>query len=52
MLAYQVNKVDLFNLLDNQITLFNYQIQYEKVLTDYEKKLAELEAVVGKKLFY
>jgi len=51
MLAYQVNKVDLFNLLDNQITLFNYQIQYEKVLTDYEKKLAELEAVVGKKLF-
>ncbi len=51
MLAYQVNKVDLFNLLDNQIILFNYQIQYEKVLTDYEKKLAELEAVVGKKLF-
>ncbi|MBI5748486.1 MAG: TolC family protein, partial [Nitrospinae bacterium] len=50
--GYQVNKVDFLTLLDNQITLFNYQIQYEKVLTDYEKKLAELEAVVGKKLFY
>src|SRR3990167_1926868 len=42
--GYQVNKIDFLTLLDNQITLFNYQIQYEKVLTDYEKKLAELEA--------
>jgi len=49
--GYQVNKVDFLTLLDNQITLFNYQIQYERVLSDYEKKLAELEAVVGKKLF-
>jgi outer membrane protein TolC len=51
MAGYQVNKVDFLTLVDNQITLFNYQIQYERVLTDYEKRLAELEAVVGKKLF-
>jgi outer membrane protein TolC len=49
--GYQVNKVDFLTLLDNQITLFNYQIQYERVFSDYEKKLAELEAVVGKRLF-
>ncbi|MBI3599546.1 MAG: TolC family protein [Nitrospinae bacterium] len=49
--GYQVNKVDFLTLLDNQITLFNYQVQYERVLSDYERKLAELEAVVGKRLF-
>jgi outer membrane protein TolC len=49
--GYQVNKIDFLTLLDNQITLFNYQVQYERVFADYEKKLAELEAVVGKRLF-
>ena len=49
--GYQVNKIDFLTLLDNQITLFDYQIQYERVFTEYEKKLAELESVVGKRLF-
>jgi len=51
MAGYQVNKIDFLTLLDNQITLFNYEIEYYKVLSDYEKQLAKLETVVGKRLF-
>ncbi|OGL40110.1 MAG: hypothetical protein A3C43_00625 [Candidatus Schekmanbacteria bacterium RIFCSPHIGHO2_02_FULL_38_11] len=51
MAGYEVNKIDFLTLLDNQITLFNYEIEYYKVLSDYEKKLAKLETMVGMKLF-
>ena len=51
MAGYQVNKIDFLTLLDNQITLFNYEIEYYKVLSEYEKKLATLETVVGERLF-
>jgi outer membrane protein TolC len=51
MAGYQVGNVDFMALLDNQITLFDYQLNYHKVLTDYEKDLAEIESVVGKRLF-
>jgi cobalt-zinc-cadmium efflux system outer membrane protein len=51
MAAYEVGSVDFITLLNNQLTLFNYRLSYYQVLTDYEKDLAELEAVVGKKLF-
>jgi len=51
MAGYEVGNVDFMTLLDNQITLFNYQLSYHQVLTDYEKDLAEVEAVVGKRLF-
>jgi len=46
--AYHVNKVDFMTLLNNQITLFNFEIQYYKALADHEVKLAELEEAVGK----
>ncbi|KPJ59175.1 MAG: hypothetical protein AMJ42_02215 [Deltaproteobacteria bacterium DG_8] len=51
MAAYEVGNVDFITLLDNQLTLFNYRLSYHQVLADYEKDLAELEAVVGKRLF-
>ena len=51
MAGYQVNKIDFLTLLDSQITLFNYEIEYYKVLSEYEKKLATLETVVGERLF-
>jgi cobalt-zinc-cadmium efflux system outer membrane protein len=50
MSGYQVDKVDFLTLLNNQMTLFNYEIEYYKVLVDHEKNLAELEAAVGKNL--
>ncbi len=49
--GYKVNKVDFITLVNNQITLFNYEIQYHRVLADYENNLAELEAAVGARLF-
>lgn len=45
--GYQVSKVDFLTLLDNQITLFNYEIEYYRALTDHEIKLAEMEEAVG-----
>ena len=51
MSGYEVGSVDFITLLDNQLTLFNYQLSYHQLLTDYEKDLAELEAIVGKRLF-
>jgi len=51
MAAYEVGSVDFITLLDSQLTLFNYRLNYYQVLADYEKDLAELEAVVGKRLF-
>lgn len=48
--GYQVDKVDFITMLHNQVTLFNYEIDYYRVLSDFEKKLAELEAIVGRQL--
>ncbi len=53
MLAgYQVNKVDFLNLVRSQITLYNYETQYWKVLTQANQALAQLTAVVGKEKIY
>jgi len=50
--GYQVNKVDFLNLLRSQITLFNYETQYWKALTEANQALAQLSAVVGKDDIY
>ena len=49
--GYEVGNVDFMTLIENQITLFDYQLSYHEVLAGYEKDLAELESVVGKRLF-
>ncbi|MBW1678655.1 MAG: TolC family protein [Deltaproteobacteria bacterium] len=51
MASYQVGTVDFLTLLTNLLTLHRYELEYYKVLTDYEKNLANLELSVGKKLF-
>ena len=51
MAAYQVNKVDFLTLLNNQVSLFDFEIEYYRHVIQREKKLAELESVVGKRLF-
>jgi outer membrane protein TolC len=45
--GYQVNKVNFLTLLDNQITLLNYEIEYYRALSNHEIKLAEMEEAVG-----
>jgi cobalt-zinc-cadmium efflux system outer membrane protein len=49
--GYSVDKVDFLTLLNNQFTLFKWEIKYHRELTAYEKTLAEIENVVGKRLF-
>jgi outer membrane protein TolC len=51
MAGYQVDKVDFLTLLNSQVSLLNFEIDYYRHVTDHEKLLAELEAVVGKRLF-
>jgi outer membrane protein, heavy metal efflux system len=49
-IGYRVNKVDFLTLLDNRITLFNYEREYYDSLADYQMKRAQLEAMVGKEM--
>jgi outer membrane protein TolC len=50
MSAYRVGKVDFMTLLDSQMTLYRYELEYHQAITEYEKSVANLEAVVGKRL--
>lgn len=48
MLAgYQVNKVDFLNLVRAQVTLYGYELDYWRVLTQARAALARLEAAAG-----
>jgi len=47
MIGYQTDKVDFLTLINNQITLFNYELEYYRVISDYNKDLASLEYVTG-----
>jgi cobalt-zinc-cadmium efflux system outer membrane protein len=49
--GYQVDKVDFLTLLDNQTTLYNYQIVFHQTLSSYYQTLAKLEEMTGKPLF-
>ncbi len=47
MSAYRVGKVSFLTLLDNLMTLYNYEIGYYRVLTDKLHSVARLEAASG-----
>ena len=48
--SYQVGKVEFLTVLENQATLFRYETEYFRLLTDFATALAELERVVGKEM--
>ena len=48
--AYQAGTVDFLSLIDAQRTLLNFQLRYERAVTDNEQKLAELEMLAGSEL--
>lgn len=50
--AYQVNKVDFLNLVRSQMTLFNYELQYWKALSEAKQALAQLQSIVGTEAIY
>lgn len=45
--GYQVGRVDFLTLVDNLVTLLDYELKYYEALADHQKALARLEAVVG-----
>jgi outer membrane protein TolC len=47
LVGYQTDKVDFLTLINNQITLFNYDLDYYRVLSDYNKDIASLEFITG-----
>lgn len=47
--AYQVNRVDFLTLLDNQMTVFDYETNLITAMANYNKALAEIDWLVGKK---
>lgn len=49
MSAYRVGKADFMTLLDSRMTLYRYELEYHQALTEYEKNVASLEAVVGRR---
>lgn len=46
--AFQVGRADFMAVLENQATLYNYETEYHRALTDFAIALAELERVVGR----
>ena len=49
--AYNVSRADLLMLLDSQMTLFSYQISRARELVNFNKALAEIELLTGKRMF-
>ena len=45
--GYEVGKVDFLTLLDNLVTLLNYELSYYEQLSNQEKAVAALEPLVG-----
>jgi outer membrane protein TolC len=50
LIGYQTDKIDFLTLLNNQITLFNYELDYYRVLSDYNKDIASIEFLTGTQL--
>ena len=49
--AYRVSRVDVLMLLDSQMTLFGYEISRAKELVNFNKALAEIELLTGKRMY-
>jgi outer membrane protein TolC len=50
--GYQTDKVDFLTLLTNQVNLFNFELDFYRILSDHHKGAAEIEALTGTELEY
>lgn len=50
MAAYEVGKVDFLTMVDNFITVLDFEVNYYRELTNYQIALARLEPLVGVEL--
>ena len=46
--AYRVNRVDFMTLLDNQMSVFNFEIAHATAIAAYNKALAEIDFLSGR----
>ncbi|MFN2384580.1 MAG: TolC family protein, partial [Gemmatimonadota bacterium] len=45
--GYPVDRVDFLTLLNSQVTLFRHDLDYDRLLADFARDLAELERIAG-----
>jgi outer membrane protein TolC len=45
--AYQVGDVDFLTLLDSLLTLYRYEMDYHRAVSDYQRSIAALKAASG-----
>ena len=45
--SYRVGKVEFLTVVENQATIFTYETEYFRALTDVATRVAELERIVG-----
>jgi len=45
--GYQVGNIDFLTLLNNLITLFNFELEYYQQVTEYQKALARIEEIAA-----
>lgn len=48
--GYQVGAVDFLTLIDSMVSLFSFELEYERQLTEYQKALAKIEELSGVEL--
>jgi outer membrane protein TolC len=48
--TYAGGRAEFMGLLDSQMSLYKFELDYHQALTEYEKNMANLEALVGKPL--
>ncbi len=51
MSGYEVDKLDFLTLINDQIQLFNFKIEFYRAVADHENSLAELEKTVGRPMY-
>ncbi|RMG68728.1 MAG: transporter, partial [Calditrichaeota bacterium] len=49
--GYQTDKVDFLTLLNNEINLLNFELEYYRAISDYHISIARLEFLTGRDLF-
>jgi outer membrane protein, heavy metal efflux system len=47
MIGYQTDKVDFLTLVNNQLTLFSLELEYARIVSNYQKNIARLEFITG-----
>ena len=48
--GYKVGNVDFLTLVDNVITLLDYELNYHEAISEFQKALARIEPIVGREL--